>query len=52
MGLGRIGKDVAVKAIGLGMNIIAYDPYVIKDHVENIHIKVTDLETVLKEADF
>jgi len=52
VGLGRIGKDVAVKAIGLGMNIIAYDPYVIKDHVENIHIKVTDLETVLKEADF
>lgn len=52
IGLGRIGKDVAIKAIGLGMNIVAYDPYVIKDHVENIHIKVADLETVIKEADF
>lgn len=52
VGLGRIGKDVAKKAIGLGMNIIAYDPYVIKEHVENINIKVTDLETVLKESDF
>jgi len=52
VGLGRIGKDVAIKAIGLGMNIIAYDPYVIKDHVENINIKVADLETVLKESDF
>lgn len=52
IGLGRIGKDVAIKAIGLGMNIIAYDPYIIKDHVENIHIKVTDLDKVLKESDF
>ncbi|HHY41999.1 MAG TPA: phosphoglycerate dehydrogenase [Thermoanaerobacterales bacterium] len=52
VGLGRIGKDVAIKAIGLGMNVIAYDPYVIKEHVENINVKVADLETVLKEADF
>jgi len=52
VGLGRIGKDVAKKAIGLGMNVIAYDPYVIKEHVENLNVKVTDLETVIKEADF
>ena len=52
IGLGRIGKDVATKATGLGMNIIAYDPYIIKDHVENIHIKVTDFNTVIKESDF
>ena len=52
IGFGRIGRDVAIKAIGLGMNVIAYDPYVIKDHVENIHIKVADLETVIKTADF
>ena len=52
VGLGRIGKDVAKKAIGLGMNVIAYDPYVIKDHVESLNVKVADLDTVLKEADF
>ena len=52
IGLGRIGNDVATKATGLGMNIIAYDPYIIKDHVENIHIKVTDFNTVIKESDF
>ena len=52
IGFGRIGRDVAIKAIGLGMNVIAYDPYIIKDHVENIHIKVADLETVLRTADF
>jgi D-3-phosphoglycerate dehydrogenase len=52
VGLGRIGKDVAKKAIGLGMNILGYDPYIIKDRVENTNIKVTDLDTVLKESDF
>lgn len=52
VGLGRIGKDVAKKAMGLGMNVIAYDPYVIKEHVENIHVQVVDLEAVIKEADF
>ncbi|MDN5313582.1 MAG: D-3-phosphoglycerate dehydrogenase / 2-oxoglutarate reductase [Thermoanaerobacteraceae bacterium] len=52
VGLGRIGREVAKKAIGLGMNILAYDPYIIKQQVENINIKVVDLDTVLKEADF
>lgn len=52
VGLGRIGREVAKKAIGLGMNILAYDPYIIKQQVENIDIKVVDLDTVLKEADF
>ncbi|AYO30735.1 phosphoglycerate dehydrogenase [Biomaibacter acetigenes] len=52
VGLGRIGREVAKKAIGLGMNILAYDPYIIKQQVENIDIKVVDLDSVLKEADF
>lgn len=52
VGLGRIGREVAKKAIGLGMNIIAYDPYIIKQQVENMNITVSDLDTVLKEADF
>ncbi|MGI6485800.1 MAG: phosphoglycerate dehydrogenase [Tepidanaerobacteraceae bacterium] len=50
IGLGRIGKEVAKKASGLGMNIIAYDPYINDD--ESSHIKLTDFETVLKESDF
>lgn len=52
VGLGRIGKEVAKKATGLGMNILAYDPYIIKEQVENINITVVDLETVLKQSDF
>ena len=28
VGLGRIGSNVARKAIGLGMRVIAYDPFI------------------------
>lgn len=52
VGLGRIGKEVAKKAAGLGMNIIAYDPYITQDTAHNLHIHLTDFETVLKESDF
>ncbi|WP_422443994.1 phosphoglycerate dehydrogenase [Thermoanaerobacterium sp. DL9XJH110] len=52
VGFGRIGKEVAKKAMGFGMSVLAYDPYINKDQVENINITVTDLHTLLKEADF
>lgn len=52
VGLGRIGRDVAKKATGLGMSVIAYDPYIIKESAENINITITDLDTVFRQADF
>jgi D-3-phosphoglycerate dehydrogenase len=52
IGLGRIGKEGAKKAAGLGMNILAYDPYIIEDMEHRPHVNLTDFETVLKESDF
>lgn len=52
IGLGRVGRQVAKKATGFGMNIIAYDPYIIKEQVENTNITVADLDTVISKADF
>jgi len=51
VGLGRIGKEVAKKAIGLGMKILAYDPYILKHQAENLNITLTDMDTVIKESD-
>jgi len=34
VGIGRIGKEVAKRAIGLEMRVIAYDPYVIDEVLE------------------
>jgi len=48
IGIGRIGTELAKRAKALGMEVIAYDPYV-KTHD---HAKIVDLDTVLKESDY
>lgn len=51
IGLGRIGTAAALKARGLGMKVIAYDPYV-WDAVMRAHgVQPVDLDTLLKTAD-
>lgn len=62
IGLGRIGKEVARIAVGLGMRVLAYDPYVEKDNVSLdspvipemeilVHLKTGTLEKLLDESD-
>lgn len=52
VGLGRIGRAVAAKAQGLGLNVIAYDPY-LADSTNSIDgVQLTDFETLLRSADF
>ncbi len=55
VGLGAIGAMVANTAIGLGMNVIGYDPYISIDgawHLDNHVVKETDLNEVFKKCDF
>ncbi|KXG78025.1 D-3-phosphoglycerate dehydrogenase [Fervidicola ferrireducens] len=52
IGLGRIGKEVAKRASSLGMNVVGYDPYIARENVENLNIKLTDLDEVLRTSDF
>lgn len=40
IGLGHIGKLVAKKAIGLGMKVIAYDPYVDQKDLDEVQLAV------------
>ncbi len=54
VGLGNIGKEVARMAYGLGMNVIAYDPY-IKDGdsaLSDYAVKMTDLPSLFHSSDF
>lgn len=51
-GLGRIGKEVVKRARGLGMNVIGFDPYIPKENLADLEIKIVDKETILKQADF
>jgi D-3-phosphoglycerate dehydrogenase len=52
MGLGKIGTATAIKARGLGMRVIAYDPYVLDGIMESHGVKPVDLDTLLRESDF
>ncbi|MCK4249993.1 3-phosphoglycerate dehydrogenase [candidate division WOR-3 bacterium] len=48
IGIGRIGSETAKRAKILGMEIIAYDPYIKTSDYANI----VDLDTLLKESDY
>jgi D-3-phosphoglycerate dehydrogenase / 2-oxoglutarate reductase len=53
VGFGQIGGLVAKKAIGLGMKVIAYDPFVSEDRFRQLEIqKAKKLDNVYSEADF
>lgn len=53
VGLGRIGKRVAqICGQGLLMKVIAYDPYVTAEQAAVLGVTMTDLDSVLAQADF
>ncbi|MFH1909404.1 MAG: phosphoglycerate dehydrogenase [Chloroflexota bacterium] len=51
VGLGRIGRGVAKRALGFDMQVLAYDPYVKSSEVEQ-GISLVSFDEVLKEADY
>ena len=51
VGLGRIGKAVACRAIGLGVKVIAHDPCADAAFAREQQIRLSSLEELLKTAD-
>lgn len=52
IGTGRIGKNVAHRCEGFHMRILGYDPYPDQAFEKECHAVYTDLETIIREADF
>jgi D-3-phosphoglycerate dehydrogenase len=52
IGLGRIGRAASLKAKGLGMRVVVYDPYVLPVDMVTLGMQPVDLDTLLKESDF
>lgn len=55
IGLGAIGAMVANAAIGLGMKVLGYDPYISVDAAWNLNSgikKETDVNEIFKKSDF
>lgn len=52
IGMGNIGGEVAKRAHGFGMKIIAYDVYPRQEFTDNYGVTYLTLNEVFKEADF
>jgi D-3-phosphoglycerate dehydrogenase len=52
LGLGQIGKEVARRASGFNMQILAYEPFPDMEFVNKFSIKLLSMEEVLGQSDF
>jgi D-3-phosphoglycerate dehydrogenase len=53
LGFGRIGQQVARRALGLGMRVVAYDPFVAKERFRELGAERADTpDDVLRAAEF
>ncbi|UTF54432.1 phosphoglycerate dehydrogenase [Natronosalvus rutilus] len=52
VGLGRVGQEVAKKLDALGMDLVAYDPYISEERADRLGAELVDLETCLERGDF
>ncbi|HEX3999080.1 MAG TPA: phosphoglycerate dehydrogenase [Pirellulales bacterium] len=51
VGLGRIGRALAPRAIGLGLNVIAHDPVAEAASTAKLGVRLVPLDTLLATAD-
>ena len=52
VGLGRVGSQLARRARGLSMRLLAYDPYVSAEYAGNLGAELVELDHLLAESDF
>lgn len=52
VGLGNIGRATGRKALGLGMRVVAYDPFVREQHDQVDGIELGELDALLRSSDY
>jgi D-3-phosphoglycerate dehydrogenase len=52
LGFGRIGRQVARRALGLQMKVVAYDPFVSAERFRELGVESATFDEVLERAEF
>jgi len=52
LGFGRIGQQVARRALGLQMRVVAYDPFISAERFRELGVESDTLDNVIARADF
>lgn len=52
IGLGRIGREVAKRALGLGMHVVASDPFTSQEAASSIGVQLMPSDDVFRACDF
>jgi D-3-phosphoglycerate dehydrogenase len=52
IGCGNVGANVAERALGLKMRVIAFDPYLTQERANELGVEKVDLDELLARADF
>ncbi len=52
VGMGRIGTEVSKRMIVMGMNVLAYDPFLTQERADSLGVKLASLDQIVSESDF
>ena len=52
VGLGKIGSHVARVAKAMGMEVIAFDPFISTERAQQMQVRLTTLEALFQQADY
>ena len=50
--MGRIGAEVAKRAMAFGMKVVAYDPFLTEARAKTLGVEIVALEDAFQRADY